>query len=299
MKLRMEHARSNSGTVPQTSERKHVTGNPSLSFLDSERLPSTSWERHYHISDSRKFPLDLSAWLADNSDDPAFVVKSPNPSIHLTKTNLFQHFIPQLKDHLLGRILGLEFDGGDREFTQGERNGIVFVGNRLYRHKVLRVNYTTYDNRREQDSINPRTHADVMVLSQEEQGTEGWHPYWYARVVGIFHTDVKYIGPASPGNQTRRFEFLWVRWFGTDPEYKSGWSAQRLHRIGFVPGDDPQAFGFLDPQCVIRGTHLIPSFHYGRTASLLPPSIARTPTDKDEDWVNYYVNMYVIYFTLN
>jgi len=59
---------------------------------------------------------------------------------------------------------------------------VTFLNNRIYSHKVLRVNYTTYDMRREQDSLNPRTHPDIMVLSQEpkmhEDGTPE-HPYWY------------------------------------------------------------------------------------------------------------------------
>ena len=52
------------------------------------------------------------------------------------------------------------------------------------------------------------------------------------------------------------------------------------------------AFGFLDPQEVIRGVHLIPTFYHGQTTTLLPPSItARVPSEKDEDWYYYYVNM--------
>ena len=29
----------------------------------------------------------------------------------------------------------------------------------------MRINYTTYDGRRDQDSINPDNHADVMMLA--------------------------------------------------------------------------------------------------------------------------------------
>ncbi|KAE9387587.1 hypothetical protein BT96DRAFT_837432 [Gymnopus androsaceus JB14] len=50
----------------------------------------------------------------------------------------------------------------------------------MYKHKVLRVNYTTYDMRRAQDS-NPiqRTHPHVMVLSDDDD-----HPYCYACILG-------------------------------------------------------------------------------------------------------------------
>jgi hypothetical protein len=34
---------------------------------------------------------------------------------------------------------------------------VQILDNRIYFHKVFRVKYTTYDMRRAQDSINPRT----------------------------------------------------------------------------------------------------------------------------------------------
>ena len=47
-------------------------------------------------------------------------------------------------------------------------------------------------------------------------------------------------------------DFLWVHWFGTDPNnYRLGWKAKRLHHIGFVPHDTKGAFGFLNPKEVI------------------------------------------------
>lgn len=148
--------------------------------------------------------------------------------------------------------------------------------------------------RRSQDSVNPRTHADIMVLSREDPNTGNSHPYWYARVVGIFHAQVCHAGPGS--NQPKKMEFLWVRWFGRDLSYRAGWGAQRLHRVGFVDGHDPQAFGFLDPSEVIRGVHLIPAFAHGRTSSSLGPSIARSVTENNEDWQFYYIGMYVDFF---
>ena len=67
----------------------------------------------------------------------------------------------------------------------------------IYRHKVLCVNYTTYDLCRVQDSLNPQipAHSDVMVLSPEnENENEDPHPYWYAQILGIYHTNICYIG---------------------------------------------------------------------------------------------------------
>lgn len=174
-------------------------------------------------------------------------------------------------------------------FTQAQRNGLTFINNRIYQHKVLRVNYTTYDLRRAQDSVNPRTHADIMVLSHEDD--DNAYPYWYARVVGVFHVEVQYRGSEMQDQAPKRVDFLWVRWFARNRNLKSGWAVRRLPCIGFYPHDEPDAFGFINPDDVIRGVHSIPAFRFGRTTNLLPPSIARNKSENDEDWDWYFVNM--------
>ena len=107
-----------------------------------------------------------------------------------------QNFIPNLKDYALCKVLGLEHDADEVNFTESQRASITFVKNRIYQHKVLRVNYTTYDMRREQDSLNPRTHANIMVLSQEDDLTA--HPYWYACIIGIYHTFILHESSPEP-----------------------------------------------------------------------------------------------------
>jgi hypothetical protein len=142
--------------------------------------------------------------------------------------------------------------------------------------------------RRAQDSLNPRTHGDIMVLSRDD---DDGHPYWYARIIGIFHTMVVHMGPKSMSREPKKMEFLFVRWFGLDTENsaRGGWKSKKLYQIGFVEGD--AAFGFVDPSDVIRGIHLIPRFSQGRTKDLLGHSIARSVLEKGEDWVRYYINM--------
>lgn len=131
-----------------------------------------------------------------------------------------------------------------------------------------------------------------MTLSHEDdEESEAKFPYWFGRIVGIFHAAVIYTGPGSRSVEPQNMEFLFVRWFGRDLGHQGGWKAKRPHRIGFVDGKDDAAFGFLDPQEVIRGIHLIPAFHYGQTHDLLPPSrLARPGQDNDKDWVLFYVN---------
>ncbi|KAI0280070.1 hypothetical protein BC826DRAFT_875634, partial [Russula brevipes] len=52
-------------------------------------------------------------------------------------------------------------------------------------------------------------------------------------------------------------------------------------------------FTFLDPDQIIRGVHLIPGFAHGKSSHALGPSLARLPSDKDEDWLYFYVNICV------
>ena len=86
-------------------------------------------------------------------------------------------------------------------------------------------------------------------------------------------------------------EFLFVRWFYVDGDEIGGWRTKKLHQIDFVEGD--KAFGFIDLADIVHGVHLIPRFSLSRTNELLGPSLARSGVEKDEDWVRYYVNMYV------
>lgn len=167
-----------------------------------------------------------------------------------------------------------------------------FESDRIHFHKVLHVNYTTYDVQRAQDSINPRTHPFIMLLAHEDDddSEDDKHPYWYAQVIGIFHFDVIYRGIHSTSFRSQRMDVLWVRWLGVDPD-APGLSHHRLPRVGFVHHHEAMLFSFVDPNEVLRGTHLIPSFAYGKTDSLLPKSLVRQPSCKDMDYVNYYVNM--------
>ena len=153
--------------------------------------------------------------------------------------------------------------------------------NRLYKHKVLRVHYTTYDMRRSTDSINSRLpeHSNILL-----HGPDG--EFWYARVIARFHVNVR----LASEEDFRRLDFLWVRWYGQDSNCKCGFSAQRLPRLGFIPHNTTAPFGFIDPNDVVRAAHLIPAFAYGRTSHMLRPSICRHPAEKNQDWKFFYVN---------
>ncbi len=126
----------------------------------------------------------------------------------------------------------------------------------------------TYDVRQDSDTIKLNTYPDVMVKSPET----GPHaqPYWYVRVIGIFHTVMSSSHPGVKKKSRGHMEFLWVRWFGVEPgHYRHGFHLARLPKIGFVESLDEYAFTFLDPGQVIRGTLITPVFSEGCTSTLL------------------------------
>jgi len=252
----------------------------------------TSPRDHYSIAQSSRVSEDLIAWLGVRRDDPAFQVRCKRFLQRCTNL-ILQDFLPRLKDHLLARARGIAYDGDEHEFSEDDHYCVNIKDNLMYPHPLLRVNYTTYDLRREQDTVNPLTRPDIIVLSHEEERS---HPYWYAHVIHIFHIMVQHRNNStSPFSAPVHMDVLFVRWFRRDINYPSGWSEKRLLRLQFFDQENPSfAFGFLDPESVIRGVHLIPGFAFYRTNRLLGPSKARQlidGEDPNDDWTYYYVNM--------
>ncbi|EDR00088.1 uncharacterized protein LACBIDRAFT_314828 [Laccaria bicolor S238N-H82] len=178
---------------------------------------------------------------------------------------MLHNFVPLLKDHFLAQILGTK--NNDNNFTDQDLSTIQFEHKRLYKHRTLHINYTSYDMRRLQDTLNPYSeHCNIMVLTNEEPGTSESHPYWYARIIGIFHANIFHVDPksTSPGN-THTMDFLWVCWFGHNTEYHSRFKARCLPHIRFFNGKEDCTFGFLDPNDIIRAAHLMPAFSQGHS----------------------------------
>ncbi|THU93782.1 hypothetical protein K435DRAFT_669587 [Dendrothele bispora CBS 962.96] len=250
--------------VESVKLRQIDTSSPAFSRLDSDSLPPVSPRLHYAISDDSSMYKSVPLFMEENIRDPSV-----------------KDFYRKLKEHLYSRLSG-KIEG--EEISLSQRGLIDLRHDRIYFHKVLRVNYTTYDMRRSQDSINPRTHSDIIVRSSDPDT-----PYWYARVLGIFHADVKY------GKQPyRQMDFLWVRWFVNDAcQDKFDLRKRKLPRVHFIDALDDCAFGFVDPNNVIRAAHLIPAFHFGRTKSYMGQSVlGRRESDGNEDWVKFYVGVF-------
>lgn len=132
-----------------------------------------------------------------------------------------------------------------------------------------------------------KNRSHIMTLSQD-----GIHPYAYARVLGIFRLNVLH-GPTM--SSETRMDVLWVHRFQIDETQRAGWKSKRLWRIKPVPALEDEAFGFLDPEDVIRGSHLIPGFDVGhRIHSSSDPASVWDP-ESTSDWKTYYVNQWESY----
>ncbi|KAE9392738.1 hypothetical protein BT96DRAFT_1000039 [Gymnopus androsaceus JB14] len=94
----------------------------------SESLPFTHLEQHYHTSHSQNLPHNLHLFIHENVENPEA-----------------KDFCSKLEEHVLSRIQHPTWTGDGNEFTAAERANVIFQRNQFYSHRVLRINYTTYD----------------------------------------------------------------------------------------------------------------------------------------------------------
>ena len=280
--------------------------NPSPLGTSVDERVATTPDAHFHIGKSQNSPENVMMFLHKHSEDPAIKV-SPSHLIVVTRglPSEQQDFLPKLKGFLLPKIKdilsreneihsdhNLEPVSG---FSLEEH--VYIAGDRFYRHNLMRLNYTTYDVRRAQDIVNPSTsHCNIILLADHVGNVVdgvSLHPYIYACVLGIFHANVTYVGPGIADYRSRRIDFLWVRWYQYVEE-SAGWDASTLDRVCFPPMADDDAFGFVDPDDVLRGCHIIPQFSRGLRHSD-GSGISRC-ADDSSDWHFYYINRFVIYF---
>ncbi|KAG8700007.1 hypothetical protein FRC08_004982 [Ceratobasidium sp. 394] len=199
-------------------------------------------------------------------------------------------FHTQLKKHLLGRLLGTP---NRSDFSELELAQLELQKGRMYRHKTLRINYTSYDVLRQQDILNASTPHCFVLLPAESQQDKSDHPFVYAKVLGVYHAHI-----IHRNRPPTRMDFVHVRWLYYDYDRCGGWGFGRLDRVTYLPcitnEDVLDSFDFIDPSNIIRATHLIPDFCSGTTKEFfnVPQSIAHD--DKVYgDWKGYYVNRFV------
>ena len=235
----------------QLAQRKAHKQN--LKFQQSSHTPPDDLDMNvrYYISKSRNHPVNIWSFLHSNKTDPFLKVYSLSND-HVYSTSHVcnsQGLLPKLHNHILGRLLEHPSQGDTctySDFSDAERNMVHILGNKLFEAITMTVNYTSYDIRCDHDLVNPRSHADVMMVSPGSE-TNDTSPFWYARVLKIYHADVWTSHPDVCDHSIHSMNILWVRWFGSEPDYNWGFSCAHLPKIGFVEWNDPFAFTFLDP----------------------------------------------------
>ncbi|KAH9931348.1 uncharacterized protein B0H18DRAFT_1116505 [Fomitopsis serialis] len=233
-----------------------------VQLIDDEATDPSAVQEHHRIAVEQRNTVYLSQLIADHPDDPAL-----------------HSFVHDLRTHLHSRLLAT-----DPSWPADA--ALILDRNCLFAHATARVNFTTYDLRRAQDIIHVGTDKCFVMVHTPGSADGSLYPWTYAQVLGIYHANV-----LRPGSTSKlRMELLWVRWLERDQTWSSSANDFRLPRVSFLPSTSPDAFGFIDPADVLRASHLIPGFHYGRTFSLLGPSLARNVAG---DWRYYYVNRFV------
>ncbi|KAG1881540.1 hypothetical protein C8R48DRAFT_587375 [Suillus tomentosus] len=223
---------------------------------------------HHHIGQSEKLFDEFGQYLRKHAGDPAI-----------------KDFLPQLKEHIVCRLRS-EIAEPPME-SPPEQHNILFRRNQIYHHNLARFNYTTYDVRRAQDVVNPRTpHCNIMLLKHDRIDGEREDNYLYAKVIGIHHVNVVL---SANMHESRRIEFLLVRWYESVQSHT--WDTGGLGRVHFRPLQSPMAFGFIDPGVVLRGCHVIPAFSRDQHN---PGERGISPLAGDRyDWHEYYINSFV------
>jgi hypothetical protein len=174
-------------------------------------------------------------------------------------------------------------------------NRIMFERHRLYFHRTLQLNYTTYDMLRRQDTVKPflaftknsvsplhSMRCFIMLACDDDDRDPDEHKFWYAQVLAILHVNAR--DRFNDKAEFKRINLLWIRWLGSDGS-PAGLTARRLDKVGFL---EDNAFGFVNPKDIIRASHVIPSFGEQRTDSLLRG--CSMVQDPEGDWSFYQVN---------
>ncbi|KAF4601473.1 hypothetical protein EYR40_004841 [Pleurotus pulmonarius] len=176
--------------LSRLSEIRHRSP-PQSQILAEASMPYTPPTNHHTVAKSVNSPRNIYSILAQHEGDPALV-----------------DFIPKLKQHLLSRLRHCDEYVEDEEFSREEWLKVQIAGDRIYLHKTLHVNYTAYNIRLGEDTMNPRTHPDIMTLKRNEADD---HPFSYARILSVFHVKVHH-DELSPIVQ--ELDVLWT--FDTD-----------------------------------------------------------------------------------
>lgn len=156
---------------------------------------------------------------------------------------------------------------------------ISIVDDKVFWHNALRLFHTKYNIERSYDVINPNLKPiDVMLQGPVDDD----QPFLFARVMRIFHFDIykkRKAGLVTVNDvEKHSLPVIWVRWYETDGDWRNPLDANHMCQLKWMEG--PDAYGFVDPTCILQACHLIPCFKNGTHQS----------TDGLQSWESFYLS---------
>ncbi|KAG2014244.1 hypothetical protein CC2G_011079 [Coprinopsis cinerea AmutBmut pab1-1] len=240
---------------------------------------------HHHIGSNQNEPVHLL--------NVTTTAKKANTDI----SSSINRWVPLLKSYLLPRILtALKAKAEDPT----DWLSVIIQNDCIYHHKLMKLRYTSYDMRRQEDVIHVHKSkpCNIMVLNPDYDPADTSsraHPFRYGRVLGIFHGNVNFIGPLIEGGRSagyHRIDFLWIHWYRVQDNNLP----HTLDEVELLPAQEKGSISFIHPSEVIRAVHLIPRFSKGVRSETR--SDGRQPRNvkvkRDwKEWTTYYVNRFV------
>lgn len=160
-----------------------------------------------------------------------------------------QKFTLRLKRHLWSR-LSISRDQEEPRSSFEIHCQVSIRNDKVYPSNGMRVHYTAYDTTKAFDYIAADKHANVMISART--GTQGLHAY--ACVLGLFHLYAR-----NGSQEAEKLEVAWIQYYDVVDEDSVG--GRCYPKLRLSTGHD--SFGFIDPQEIIRGCHIIPDFASG------------------------------------
>ncbi|KAF6742404.1 hypothetical protein DFP72DRAFT_1081941 [Ephemerocybe angulata] len=271
----IERRQARLASIRAEMERVECLDEPESDFSESAALPDPSSECGYTVAENQNDFISLTEVFMTHPGAPVDPYSS--------------NFVPKLKKHLLPRVLqrlGYQED----DLPPDSWQLVILDKNRLYRHKIAKFRYTTYDLRQKVDIVHADTpQCNVVLLNDDYTAESDEHPYRYAKVLGIYHANVSFIGLLPDGSRNferHRVEFLWVRWF----QMAQATSAEfHLDRLCLAPLALRNSLQFVDPSAVLRGIHIVPRFSRGGVEIQDPESHW---VKHEKLWKEYFLNRF-------
>jgi len=145
------------------------------------------------------------------------------------------------------------------EYTDNDRGHIRILKDTLYRHAKLTIQYVTYDTQVAEDTLYAKEHPGIMVICPDSDG----HPYLYGRILDIFHMEVENDGGNAlfVDNGRIRVDMVWVHWYECNQRKgPSSFNSLRYPSISLCPDSEPESYGLIHPDEIVRRVHLIQDF---------------------------------------